>query len=227
MFIEITHSVEPSIVGINNGVAQIELDNDSLSILRPIVIDSTVGDFLKNQYSLPNLNIGGLKGVLLNNAKLTDVMMFSPFMFGFQYIVSQKFVNCLKEANVPEEDYTLFPLEINEIDEKYFLFFVPMIPMETFNFSNSLIYPTSQKLDKEKTYFDVNTNEEFVNVIKVTPLFSFEKVSLPTKYNNKKIISLQGSTRMFISKDLIDVLSKNNVSNIVIPQNQTALTFDD
>lgn len=225
--IQITHSAEPSVIGVKNGVSQLDIDVESLNLVSPFVIDSTVANFLINQYSIPKLNLGGIKGQLLKKAKITDIMVFSPFMFGFEYIVSEKFVSCLIEANVSQDDYTLFPIELKDVNQRFYLFFVPMIPVSEVDFSKSLLYPNIQILDDDKTYLNVNSYEEYCKLNETNPLNSFEKMTLPGKYKKKEVLSVQGASRIFLSESLIDLLKSNEISNLIVPERQVLLEFGD
>lgn len=226
MFKQIGHSAEPKIIGVTNGVTQLNIDINSLDGISHILIDSTIKDFLLNQHLIPRMNLPEIKGTLLNKAKLTDIMVFSPYMFGIKYVVSEKFVNCLSELNVSDKEYHLFPISIKDVVEKYYLFFVPYISNREVNFSKSLLYPDNEICDDQKSYFKINSYQEYCELNERNPMISFEKLTLPSKYKERDIISLQGVVNIYFSQELFESMRANNISSLVIPNRQIILKFD-
>src|SRR5690606_29131003 len=98
IFKQIRNSCEPKVIGVNNGVYQVEIDekhlkkNDNYDEIRRLMYQTDLGFFIENRQRVFDLQIDQLKGKLLKKAKLTDIIGFSPHFFGFEYIVSQKFV---------------------------------------------------------------------------------------------------------------------------------------
>lgn len=224
MFKQITTSAEPKIIGVTNGVYQLEFKdvelrkNSNYKKINDTFIATDIDSFLKNQNQILDLKIEYLTGKLLKKAKLTDIIAFSPYFFGYKYIVSQKFVDCLEEGRVDESEYHLRKIEIVSIKEAYYLFFVPMISSSEIDFKKSLIYPEKDFLSESKNYFDVNNYKEYCELLKNSYFNKWEKIVLNQKYKNRSIINLQASIHLFFSESLVKILKKRKISNLVIKE---------
>ncbi|PQJ76519.1 hypothetical protein [Polaribacter glomeratus] len=230
MFKRITNSSEPNVIGVNNGVYQLEFKGKELKKninykeIEETLLIGNIDKFLKDQNGISNLEIKHLKGKLLKKAKLTDIMVFSPFFFGYEYIVSQKFVDCLEEEKVNKNEYHLRKIEIIDVKDNYYLLFVPMIPNTEIVFSESLIYPTFDALSSEKKYFDIKNYEDYIELQEKEPFNSFDKVVLNPKYQERSIIYLQGVTELFLRDSLVEKMLTNDVSSLEVKQ-KTLLSF--
>ena len=224
MFKRITNSSEPNVIGVNNGVCQLEFKgkelkkNTNYKEIEKTLLTGDIDKFLKGQNEISNLEIKHLKGKLLKKAKLTDIMVFSPFFFGYEYIVSQKFVDCLEEEKVSKEEYHLRKIEIIDVEDSYYLLFVPMIPNTEIIFSKSLIYPTFDALSSEKEYFDIKNYEDYIKLQEKEPFNSFDKVVLNSKYQERSIIHLQGVTELFLRDSLVEKMLTRNISSFEVKQ---------
>ena len=183
-----TTSSEPKIIGVNNGVYQLELNEKKLEkhkgfdLINHLFLESRKRDIEAFNNSVKNLNLDIIfEFKKLKNAKITDVIGFSPFFFSCSYIISQRFVECLNQVEVKQSEFKLFPVSIKNIEEIFYLLFIPMIPHEQINFVNSITYLGRPGLYTGVDYIDVKSIEDYMSQ---SVLLKFEKVSLSTKFSN-------------------------------------------
>ncbi|MGP1994250.1 hypothetical protein D9V96_020385 [Zobellia laminariae] len=222
MYKQITTSADSDIIGVNNGLYQLEFKEKELKkslnyeVIKDVLLNFDVNNFLKNQDSIQKTETSILTAHLLKKAKLTDIMTFAPYFFGYKYVVSEKFVNCLSNVANTREEYHLREINIKGIDEKYYLLFIQMIPSSEINFSKSLFYSENIGGIDNKNYLQISDYGEYSKQIKETPFIKWERIVLNKEYEDRKIISLQASTELFFSNILIYVLKKNDVSNFIV-----------
>ena len=233
MFKQISYNPESKVIGVNNGVYQLEFKekglkkNTNYREIEETLLATDINKFLNTQNKISDLKIEYLKGKLLKKAKLTDILVFTPFFFGYKYIVSQNFVDCLNEEKVSKSEYHLREVEIINVDIKHYLLFVPMIPSTEINFSKSLVYNRSEALlDEKKQFLDINDYKEYRKSMDEDPFKDFEMICLDKKYEKNSIINCQGATELFFSESLIERLKTRKITNLVVPKRQTHLIFD-
>lgn len=229
MFYQIDTSSEQKIIGVNNGIYQVELDENSLMInpnykeIKELLFNHDINKFLDNRDRVFNLKIENLKGKLLANAKITDIMGFSPFIMGFKYIVSKNFVDCLMEVTVNSNEYNLIPIKIDGIE--YYLLFIPMIPSSEIVFSESSVYPESEFMSDEKNYFYLKNYNDYLELIKNKPFNRWDKVQLKKQYKDYDIFNIQALSQMFFSEKLTEKLLSKGTTGLII-KNNIKLSFE-
>ncbi len=233
MFKQISYNPESKVIGVSNGVYQLEFEekelkeNSNYKEIEETLLATDINRFLKTQNKISDLKIEYLKGRLLKKAKLTDIVVFTPFFFGYKYIVSQNFVDCLEEEKVSKNEYHLREIQIIDSEIRYYLLFVPMIPSTDINFSKSLVYNREEALlDEKKQFLDINNYKEYRKSMDEDPFKDFEMICLDKKYKNNGIINCQGATELFFSESLIARLKAKNITNLVVPNRQIHLIFD-
>ncbi len=228
LFKQISYNPEPSVIGVNNGIYQLEFKerdlkkNFNYEEIEQILMTFDIAGLNK----IKELPIEHLKGTLLKKAKVTDLMVFSPHLLGHKYLISQKVVDCLKEM-VATREYHLRKVEIEAVKENYYLLFVPMILTNEIDFTQARIFPEREYLSESRTYFEIDSYAEYQNLLDENPLVSFEKICLPKKYQNQDIISVQGAVDLFFSEQLIECLQEAEVTNFRIPKRQIELVFSE
>lgn len=234
MFKQISYNPESKVIGVSNGVYQLEFkekelkENSNYKEIEETLLATDINTFLKTQNKISDLKIENLKGRLLKKAKLTDIVVFTPFFFGYKYIVSQNFVDCLEEEKVSKNEYHLREIKIIDKDAvRYYLFFVPMIPIIEINFSKSLVYNRDEALlDEKKQFLDINDYKEYRKSMDEDPFKDFEMICLNKKYESNSIINCQGATELFFAESLIERLKAKNITNLIVPNRQIHLIFD-
>lgn len=232
MYKQVSTSSEQKIIGVTNGVYQVEIDenslelNDNLKEINTVLNQTNVFEFLDNQDGVTQLKIESLKGSLLKKAKATDVMGYSPFYFGFSFIVSEKFIDFLKKEKVNKDEYHFFEITIDKLDDKHFFFFVPMIPTSEVVFDKSILFLEKDFLEKEKKRLEIDSLGEYQDFTMQNPFVYFEEICLNKKHKNKDIISVQATNELFFSQRLIEKLNKEDISNLILPNRQVKLIFN-
>ena len=223
MFKRVTNSSEPKVIGVNNGIYQVELHEKELAKHKNLLTQVNIKGFLDHRDKIFDLDIV-LEGKFLPRAKVTDIMGYTPHLFGFPYLISQKVVECLEEENVSKEEYHLLKVDIKGLDQNYYLLYVPWIRNSEIIFSESLIYSTFDANSHSKKYFDIKDYNDYIELQNKEPFNSFDKVVLSQKYQSKSIISIQGITELFLSDSLVEKILKKNISSFEIKQ-KTLISF--
>ena len=225
MFKRVTNSSDPKVIGVNNGIYQVELDEKELGKYKDLLTQVNIKSFLEHRDKIFDLDII-LEGKLLPKAKVTGIMGYTPHLFGFQYLISQTVVECLKEENVSKEQYHLLEIDIKGLDEDYYLLYVPWISNSEIIFSESLIYATFDANSHNKKYFDIKDYNDYIELQDKEPFNSFDKVVLSQQYQRRSIISIQGITELFFSDSLVEKILKKDVSSFEVKQ-KTLLSFSE
>jgi len=227
-FTQFTFSADKSIVGSIDGLFQVELETDFLNAMKDQTLSSAIKSndvftYLSNQAKLLTINIEEITGKLVQRAKLTDVMLYTPNLFSFEFIVSEKFVDVLLSNRVPQNEYRLFSLNILNSNFQYYMMHVPMITMDNINFQKSRLLRMRDKLKSNPDYLKISSLQEF---IESPEIIMFDKVTLNEKDKNKHIVSIQGISNLFISDELSNAIEGAEISNYVKMQNSIELQFE-
>lgn len=231
MYRQLSTSSEPKIIGVNNGIFQVEIvesslrENKNFEEINSILNQTNIFGFIDDQYKIFDLQIDQLRGRILKGANITDVMGFSPFYFGFKFIVSQKFLDCLNKIKVDINEYYFLNIKLSNIDENYYLFFTPVIPTSEILFDKSKIFLEKDFLEKDRKILKIDHLGEYQEFTMKNPFVYFEKICLDNQYENKDIINVQASNNIFFSQRLIDEFNKIGLTNLIEPSRQTELIF--
>jgi hypothetical protein len=220
MYKIISPSSEPSIIGVNNGVYQVEL------IDKKSFINKEEKQYYENFFSgkftsfifdnFQNINltkITELKYFPLKKANETDFVRFSPNEMGLNFIVSQKVIDIFKQFSI--YDYIKIPSKIDGFQTNYYTIGFPIITDNFINFPKSKFYHLINK-----TEFNNLSHEEYKKISGAL----VKTLSLELTDNNFKsdIINLQGQG-IFFSNSLISKLKDENVTSFEIG-NTTLIT---
>lgn len=225
---QISHNPEPSIIGVKNGVYQLEfLEEDLKKNKNYQEIDKLLLGYNpefyqdKEQDRISNLSIDYLKGSFLKKAKKTDIVVFSPHLNGYSYVISQKFLDCLNEVGVSKDEYHLRKIEIDNVDFNYYLFFVPMIPMTEIIFPKSALFPEEDALldASEKRYTSFKDYQEYKKYSEEHLFNRWAKITLDKKFGSRDLLNLQANANLFFSDRLIKCLQLKKVSSLMIKDN--------
>jgi hypothetical protein len=191
-FIPFANSAEPKTIGVRDGLHQVEITRSSIEDL----------EFLtKNGINLKNKRNPIIKGTLRKNAIITDIMLFSHWIQDIKYIVSEKFVECLKVFEESKK-YHLFKIEIEEVNENFYLLQVPMIKSVEINFLESDLYRMRDSLKLTRDRIHVKNYEEYIKLIN-EGMYNFNKICIPVKYSNRCILNVQGILNLQMNNDLV------------------------
>lgn len=208
----ISLSAEPDIIGVNNGIFQVEID-DNLMKNDPIYIELLSKLHITNKinYDDSYKYIQGIENFTfyakkLRKAKLTDIIGYSPFLYLFKNAYSKEFIKIISDFNIG--DYKDFELVINNEKEKYFLRSFKRIRNTEIDFSETYF-------DRRPWYtdlFKLNNSEE----LSKDNSAHVKILTLPEKYSHLDIISTEINPDLFFSSRLVDCLMMNNITGINI-----------
>ncbi|CAL2104155.1 conserved protein of unknown function [Tenacibaculum sp. 190130A14a] len=228
---QISHNPEPKVIGVKNGVYQLEFSekelrkNDNFKDINNVLL-SYNPNFVNEQEQVANLEIEHLSASFLKSAKETDLVVFTPHFNGYKYIISEKFLECLKELEVSEEDYKIRKVHITGTEQNYYLLFIPMIPTSEIVFSKSAIFPEEDALidEVDRRYLSFKNYQEFKDYSEENLFYRWAKIALDKHYAKRDIISLQTGS-IFFSDRLVQYFKFRSITSLVI-KNGPVLVFD-
>lgn len=208
MYKIVSLSSEPSVIGVKNGVYQVEL-NDKKSFLnkeeRTYYENYFNGDF--NSFVLENFTKNKSKEITeliyfpLKKAKETDFVRFSPNEMGLNFLASRKVINIIEQFSLPE--YIKIPAKINGFKNDYCTIGFPIVTKDLINFPKSKFYHRIKKVELNNL-----SNEDYKKV--AGALVKTLSLELANKSYTKDIIYLQGQG-LFFSNSLISKLEEESV----------------
>lgn len=215
-YYQISLDPEPKIIGIKNGIYQVEINKEELlnhkeyqkffSFFKVANID-----FWKNQQLINNLEKPSLKGKILKSARITDLMGYTPKISFLDYLYSSKYIEVIKKFILPE--YNLFEVDVDTIEEHYYMMFLKTIVLEEINYERSVIH-TGNSLQNNIKYYTVGNFQEYRALQDSNPLIKFEKISIPVKYSKFDLLSIQPSGYNFYSGRLLNEMLNNCITGI-------------
>ncbi len=212
---------EPKIIGVNNGVYQVEIDDKSIDEnIEHFFNLSDINYFIENQDKICKRDMSIIEASLIKGAKLTDLMDFTPGSFILKHIVSNDLRKVLMKSNNENNSLVFLDINLKDVNTNYSLLFVPIIPMSEVVFQKSICYVSkNHRFIKgkgvvfDKDYLDINSYSDFQNM-DYSIHNSWEKLVLPSKYKEKSILKLQMSPHLFIASSISSVIESSNLSNI-------------
>lgn len=133
--LEFSTAWEPEVLGVNNGIYQLEFDESVFNN------ESESDDFFLNfPLDITKPITKPLNFILLKKGKINDVMRYAPILKPAPYIVSEKFIEVLREFDTLP--YSLEPVSfLNvKVDMKYFLFRYTYSDLSEFNVKRIIAY---------------------------------------------------------------------------------------
>jgi hypothetical protein len=216
---KISVSSEPKIIGVNNGISQIELDRKNL-----LNHDGKHNDFYKhfnsfsywvNQNDQIDFNLSSINAKKLRKAKMTDLLLYGPKIMAFEWLISENFYSVLKDFNIGE--HKLFEVSIEECEEKYFFLKLKTILRDEFIFNRNILTVYKKGIDEEITF---NDNDEYNNFIFENPLFQYKHIALNKELEKFDIIYTQSAGKYF-SERLIKTFNENGLAGLSIYNNRS------
>lgn len=215
-YYQIGMTAEPKVMGVTNGIHQIEINKKAMhqdDVFKEFLnfFSTHNTEFWKKQEEIRNIKIPVIKAKLLKKAKVTDIMGYTENISFLNNVYSEKYINILNAFNIGNS--TTFEVAIENVSKKYYMLYIETIPYEEINFEKSILYTGYKPRNFKVEYHKINNYEEFREFIKRIPVFNFEKISIPEKYQGRDIISVQASSLPFYSERLIDFLLDCGVTN--------------
>lgn len=223
-YYQILVSPEPKIIGVNNGIYQLEIDEKAIDKKEDKFVnfikwfDYKNENFWSKQSTVKLLQSPVIKGKMLKKAKITDIMGYAPEYHCLHNIYSEKYIEILKTHSIG--DYSVFDFEIENVKEKYYLMFIKTITTPEIIFDKSVLY-TGHKILNNVKYFSVNNYGEFLTLLEKEPLVTYETVAISKEYYGRDIISVQATAGHFYSEKLIDFLLDCGVTGLAVKYNNS------
>lgn len=218
-YYQVSVSPEPKIIGVTNGVYQLEIDENAISKNDERFINFKNWfnykneNFWSSQESIKSLESPIIKGKMLTKAKITDIMGYAPEYHGLHNVYSEKYIEILRTHSI--FDYSIFDFEIENVIEKYYLMFIKTITTSEIDFNKSVLY-TGHKVMNNLRYFSVENYDEFLKLLKKEPLIRYEKIAISSKFYGRDIISVQSTAEHFYSERLINFLLDFDIKGLVV-----------
>jgi hypothetical protein len=216
---KITVSSDPKIIGVKNGIMQVELDRKNL-----LNQDGRHNEFYKYFGSFPywvkqnnqiDFNISIINAKPLKKAKMTDILAYGPYIMAFEWLISEKFYNMLKDFNIGE--HTLYEVNVENCVEKYFFLKLRTILRDEFIFNKNILTVYRNGNDDEVSFKDLNAYQQF---ILENPLCQFKHIALNKEFEKFDIIYTQSAGNYF-SERLIKAFYENCLSGLSIYNNRS------
>ena len=223
-YYQISVSAEPKVIGVNNGIYQLEIDEKAIDKKDAKFINFIEWFNYKNENFWSKQDIVKLlkspiiKGKMLKKAKITDIMGYAPEYHCLHNIYSEKYIEIVKTHGIG--DYSIFDFEIENVKEKYYLMFVKTITTPEIIFDNSTLY-TGHKIMNNLKYYSVENYEQFRQLLEREPLIRYEKVAISKEYYGRDIISVQATAGHFYSEKLIDFLLDCGITGLQVSYNNS------
>lgn len=171
------------------------------------------------------MDFSGVHGRLLKEAKLTDFLVFTPFLFGIPFIVSERVANCLLQYRMDSDNWRLLPVDLEGVDAIFYFLFLPLILEEEIIFSESVVFAGGKMRGKPKTYLSIQSYADYRAALEAHLFVNFERIVLPATYENRTILNIQGVPTPFFAKQVVDDLLNMQASSMVIPSRKIEVAF--
>ena len=211
MYRIVSPSSEPSVIGVNNGVCQVELNEKKSFVNKEekkyyeSFFNGNFNSFILDSYKdIDPTRISELAYTPLKKAKETDFVHFSPNEMGLDFLVSQKVVNIIECFSIC--DYIKISSRIEGFKNQYYTIGFPIITEDVINYPKSRFY----HLIKEEKY--TNLSKEDYKKISGALVRTLSLKLINSDKLKRDIINLQGQG-MFFSTSLISKLKEENVSS--------------
>ena len=214
--IKLNYSLDSKITGIKDGLCQAILIENKIN-------DEWKNNFLIPKYGWPNLKEKNINTInqdlnfeLKTKAKLTDLIVISPYIYNAEYLVSKKLMQVLIKRNLNLPIFKKVNLLHKEIEiNEYYLFQSRSIKLDEIDWLASSFYDPLDYLFGKREKINFNNHEEYINYKKENIPLKINEIALLNNKNYDFIIIDDMDT--FISNELLYDLKKHNISNIELP----------
>ncbi len=214
MYHRVKKSSDPKIIGVKNGVYQVEI-KPKISFYNKIeerifddYFDKPLSYFRSHEYEPFNESlIKTIRFIPLRSAKETDIVSHSPNVNAMFGLVSDRTLKLIERYKTPK--IIKIKAEIDGFKNDYFFIGFPIISNDLIDFTRSKFYDT-----KNQTTVKINNKEEYIEKAIISSSLSSQELVL-TKKIDTDMFYLQ-SEGLFFSDSLISELEKENIIGIEI-----------
>ncbi|MXN91125.1 hypothetical protein GR160_07765 [Flavobacterium sp. Sd200] len=222
-YYQIDVSSEPQIIGVSNGIHQVEIDKKAMQqddafndFLNFFSTQNT--DFWKTQDKIKSLKIPVIQAKLLKKAKITDIMGYRENISFIKSLHSEKYIKILEAFDIG--NCTTFEVNINDVQQKYFMMFIETIRLDEINYKKSVVI-TGHKATNNIIYHKIDNRDEYLEFRQKNVLGGFEKIAISKIHFGKDIINIQATPRPFYSEKLIDFLLDCKITGLEVKYNNS------
>lgn len=214
---------DPKVIGVKNGIYQVELDekaydNKTYNVLKSLFIS---GEFTaKQEYPEVNFKFCFKK---LKSAKKTDFMSFTPNFNHGLFLVNEKVISVFKQFKTQQHKYfetVIYDAPAENLDDSYSLFYSVLQDWNVIDFDKTVF--TSGGFGKnpiiEHSFTNENEMRRFNGIAKVKIL------ALSKRFDSSLDFFLTRLGGLFVSEELKLELERNNVSGIKFTDEVKVLT---
>jgi len=213
MYYNIELEYDPKIIGVNNGMYQVELDKRAYDKKTYAQVDTL---FLRNEFTTkqtaPKIDIK-FYFKKLKSAQKTSFISFCPYLNHCHFLIQKNLLELFKNFNI--QNYTVFETVIydspNEnIDNTYYLFYLVLQDWDVIDFKNTVFtYGGYGKYPEiERTFVDENEMKNFKFLTKVKTLALTKTFDRSLDFFHTRLGGL------FVSEKLKRALEESNVTGI-------------
>lgn len=144
-----------------------------------------------------------ITGRLIKRKDFVDFMGFMPYIISLVAVVSEKIKIVFEKIGVPDSEYAMKPISIQNALDVFYLLFVPIIR------DTEYIYPKCEfvnMFDSKEIRIFQNREEYYA----APDTYRLKKLTLPIKYASYKVLRTQ-DTFTFFSKEILNEFEKDNV----------------
>lgn len=204
---------DPKVIGVKNGIYQVELDekaydNETLKVLKSLFIE---GEFTaKQEYSEVDFKFYFKK---LKSAKKTSIMSFTPNLKHGHFLVHKKVLELLKHFNIQKHkdyDAVIYDSPNENLDNNYMLFYCILQDWEVIDFEKSVFISGGFGNNPiiEHKFKDENEMRDFKGIAKVKLL------ALTKGFDTSLDFFYTRLGGLFVSEKLKQELERENITGI-------------
>ncbi len=216
MYYKLTHTLDPKVIGVKDGMAQVELikkyfkDQSNYDNYINYFLDFNEGG-PKNLVKFPPFDVKFEHLQLKRNAKLTDFLCFAPAV-SHNFLINKKVYDVLRNFNLPSHKLYPAALSIDGVSNAEFSFwYCPSFDFDVIDFQKSKFSTGNDRLGNRRE-IQVNSEEDLK---KVTSSINRDKIVLKNTFNhNLDLIDLLIYDTFIISEKLKDALIKEQLSGV-------------
>ena len=215
-YFELTVSCEPEIIGVNNGVCQGNI------IWKKFKSKKTIAD-IHEYFSLKryrtNLSIIETFSFYLEyveaykSAKMTDLFLFSPALWGIKFFVTDTTKNLLKKFKLPVHSYIPVKVYHREREYDYWALYIPCFyDANSIDYKKTIFFKGSEIIGKD--FIQFKDKEEWYE----NKVFGAEKLCFNENFDDSfdLFYSSFGGRGYYISEQLKIAIEEARLSGIVI-----------
>lgn len=210
MFKKVNVESDPKIIGVKNGVYQVELKEKRSFVTKDEqkyydnFFDSGTNRMLLESFKkIDDKKLSLVIYFPLKNARETDFVGYAPYEFGINFLVSERCLRLLENFKLP--DYNKVKVSIEGFSNNYYGIGFPMLSNNLVDYANSLFV---NLMTKEK--LEINNGEDYKNQKYVDD----KKIAVKNKIDFD-VVGVQGFG-LYFSETLIEAIKSNELTGLQI-----------